>query len=78
MFEIILYAVGFFVISLLFQYVLHKLRKNRNRGKNAIWVGRSAALIICFIGIFEHDINYLGAVVGFLMADEIGKQMGWQ
>lgn len=78
MFEIILYAVGFFVITLLIQYMLCKVRKNKNHGKNAVWVGRSAALVICFIGIFEHNINYLGAVVGFLIADEIGKQMGWQ
>lgn len=26
----------------------------------------------------KSHINYLGAILGFLMADEIGKQMGWQ
>lgn len=73
MFEIILYAAGFFFITLLVQYVLYKLRKNKNQGKNAIWVGRSAALSICILGIMEHNVNYLGAVAGFLAADEIGR-----
>lgn len=78
MFELTLYAVGFFLITLLFQYLLHRFRKNRNRGQGVIWVGRSAAIVICVIGIVSKDINYLGAVLGFLMADEIGKKMGWQ
>lgn len=78
MFEIVLYVIGFLVITLLIQYMLHKFRKNKNHGKNAIFVGNSAAIGICTIGILEHDINFLGAVIGFLLADEIGKQMGWQ
>ena len=78
MFELILYAIGFFLITLLFQYLLHRFRKNRNQGQGAIWVGRSAAIVICVMGIVSKNINYLGAVLGFLMADEIGKKMGWQ
>ena len=78
MFELILYAIGFFLITLLFQYLLHRFRKNGNQGHGAIWVGRSAAIVICVMGIVSKNINYLGAVLGFLMADEIGKKMGWQ
>ena len=61
-----------------FQYLLHRFRKNGNRGHGAIWAGRSAAIVICVMGIVSKNINYLGAVLGFLMADEIGKKMGWQ
>ena len=78
MFELILYAIGFFLITLLFQYLLHRFRKNGNRGLGAIWVGKNAAIVICVMGIVSKDINYLGAVLGFLMADEIGEKMGWQ
>ena len=78
MFELILYAIGFFLITLLFQYLLHRFRKNGNRGNGAIWVGRSAAIVICITGIISKNINYLGSVLGFLIADEIGKKMGWQ
>lgn len=78
MFELIIYAIGFFLITLLFQYLLHRFRKNGNRGQGAIWGGRSAAIVICVMGIVSKNTNYLGAVLGFLMADEIGKKMGWQ
>lgn len=78
MIEPVLYAVGFFLITLLFQYLLHRFRKNGNCGVRSIWVGRSAAIVICVMGIVSREINYLGAVMGFLMADEIGKKMGWQ
>lgn len=78
MFELILYAIGFFLITVLFQYLFHRFRKNGNRGQGGIWVGRNAAIVICIMGIVSKNINYLGAVLGFLMADEIGKKMGWQ
>ena len=74
MFELILYAIGFFLITLLFQYLLHRFRKNGNRGHRAIWVGRSAVIAIGVMGIVSRNINYLGAVLGFLLADEIGKR----
>lgn len=35
MFELILYAIGFFLITVSFQYLLHKFRKNGNRGHEA-------------------------------------------
>ena len=74
MFELILYAVGFFLITLLIQFFLSRIRKNGNRGKGAIWVGRSAVIAIGVMGIVSRNINYLGAVLGFLLADEIGKR----
>lgn len=78
MIKIVCYAIGFFLITLLFQYLLHRIRKNGNRGECAIWVGRNAAIAICVLGVVINNINYLGAVLGFLLADEIGKQVGWQ
>lgn len=78
MYSLIVYSIGFFLITLLFQYLLHRFRKNRNRGKGAIWAGRNAAIAICFMGIVFKDIKYMGAVMGFLVADGIGKKMGWQ
>lgn len=42
MIKIVCYAIGFFLITLLFQYLLHGIRKNGNRGEGAIWVGRNA------------------------------------
>lgn len=78
MFTMVLYVAGYFLITLLLQFVLHKFRKNGNRGNGALWVGRSAVLVICIMGMLSKNVNYLGAVLGFLMADGIGKKMGWQ
>lgn len=78
MFTMVLYVAGYFLITLLLQFVLHKFRKNGNRGNDALWVGRSAVLVICIMGMLSKNVNYLGAVLGFLMADGIGKKMGWQ
>ncbi len=78
MFGIVLYGMGFFLFTLLFQFLLNRFRKNHNKGSSTIWVGKSATVVICLMGIFTKDLNYFGAVIGFLIADEIGKQMDWQ
>ena len=51
MFELILYAIGFFPITLLYQDISHRFRKNRNRGQGANWGGKSVAIVICVMGI---------------------------
>ena len=73
LFELILYAVGFFLITLLIQFFLSIIRKNRNRGKGAIGVGRSAVIAICVMGIVSRNINYLGGA-RFLLAHGIEKR----
>ena len=76
MFEKILYGVGFFLITLLIQYLLSNRRKNRN-DKSYFWVGSNTIVVICVMGIVLKDINYLAAVIGFVFADDIGKSKGW-
>lgn len=78
MFEMVLYGIGFFLFTLLFQFLLNRFRKKHNKGSSTIWAGKSATVVICLMGIFTKDLNYFGAVIGFLIADEIGKQMDWQ
>lgn len=77
MIEIILYGIGFFLLTLLLQYVLYKCRKNHNHGKSSVWTGTGAVLVICLAGLFTQNINYLAAVIGFVFADEIGHVLGW-
>lgn len=78
MLEIILYAVGFFICTVLLQWLLHKVRKNHNKGNSAIWVGTGAIIVICVIGLMNKNINYFAALIGFIVGDEVGKQAGWQ
>ena len=78
MLEIILYAVGFFICTVFLQWLLHKVRKNHNKGNSAIWVGTGAIIVICVIGLMNKNINYFAALIGFIVGDEVGKQAGWQ
>lgn len=74
MLEMILYAVGFLLITLILQYLLSK---RKNKGVMAIWQGTNTVIVICILGIVTRNINYLAAVLGFVIADEIGKSAGW-
>ena len=78
MFEMILYGVGFFVITIIFQWLLHKVRKNHNQGDSAIWVGTGAVIVISMFGIVTSNVNYFAAVLVFILGDEVGKRAGWQ
>lgn len=71
----ILYGVGFFLMTILIQYLLYKF--NINKGNVKIWTGSNAVLVICMLGLFQMNICYLAAVIGFIAADEIGKIAGW-
>lgn len=52
---------------------VRKVSKNWNK----IWTGTSAIVVICLLGIYSNNICYLAAVLGFAVADEIGKTVGW-
>lgn len=77
MLELMIYGIGFFVCTLFIQYMLFKLRKNHNYGLNSVWVGNRAILVLCVVGIINHNIGYLAAILGFICADEAGKALGW-
>lgn len=74
MLEIIMYGVGFFLITLLIQYLLSK---RKNKSKLSIWEGTSVIIAICMMGIVFQNINYFAAILGFVVADGIGKEIGW-
>ena len=78
MLEIKLYAIGFFILNIFLQWLLHKVRRNHNQGNSAIWVGNGAIVVICVMGLMTKNINYFSALLGFVVGDEVGKQAGWQ
>ena len=77
MLEMILYGVGFFLITLGLQVLLHKVRKNGNKGVFSIWTGMVTIVTICMLGILMKNISFLAAVIGFVIADDVGKKMKW-
>ena len=73
--DYVLYAVGFFLFTIIIQYLLYKLNKNKRKVK--IWTGRNPIIVMCTLGLIQTNISYLAAVIGFVVADEIGKTVGW-
>ena len=74
MLELTIYGIGFFLCTLLIQYMLFKFRKNHNHGANGVWVEQ---LWCCVVGIINYKVEYLAAILGFICADEAGKTAGW-
>ena len=78
MITIFIFALVFFMFTLIAQWLLHKVRKNHNRGASAMWVGTSVIIGMYVLGIITKNINYFAAILGFVLGDEVGKQAGWQ
>ena len=77
MLGLVIYGIGYFVVTLLIQYMLFKVRKNHNHGPNGVWVGSRAIMVLCVVGIINYKVEYLAAILGFICADEVGKATGW-
>ena len=71
MLELIIYGLGFFVLTLLLQHALSRIRKDGNQVDSAIWVGNNAIIVICIFGILQHNIDYFAAIIGFIVADAL-------
>ena len=40
-------------------------------------VGTNAIVAICVLGVISHNVYFFSAVIGFAMADKLGRKMGW-
>lgn len=76
MLETILYVSGFLLVTLLLQYSLFKLRGNHNQS-NPIWAGPNTVIVICVMGLVLRKVVFLAAVIGYVIADDIGKRQHW-
>lgn len=75
--KIFMYGIGFFLITILVQYRIYKIRNNVPQNKNGVMVGKNAIIVLCMLGLISNNIYFLSAVIGLAIADEIGKIMGW-
>ena len=78
MLETIVYLVGFFILTMFIQWLLHTVRKNHNTGNSAIWAGDEVIIAVCLLGLMTKNVNYFAALLGFTVGNEIGKKAGWQ
>ena len=75
--KIFMYGIGFFMITILVQYSIYKIRHSVPQNKNGVMVGKNAIIALCMLGLISNNIYFLSAVIGLAIADEIGKIMGW-
>ena len=75
--KIFMYGIGFFLITILVQYSIYKIRNNVPQNKNGVMVGKNAIIALCMLGLISNNIYFISAVIGLAIADEIGKIMGW-
>lgn len=75
--KIFMYGIGFFLITILVQYSIYKIRNNVPQNKNGVMVGKNAIIALCMLGLISNNIYFLSAVIGLAIANEIGKIMGW-
>ncbi len=75
--KIFMYGIEFFLITILVQYSIYKIRNNVPQNKNGVMVGKNAIIALCMLGLISNNIYFLSAVIGLAIADEIGKIMGW-
>lgn len=75
--KIFMYGIGFFLITILVQYSIYKIRNNVPQNKSGVMVGKNAIIALCMLGLISNNIYFLSAVIGLAIADEIGKIMGW-
>lgn len=76
--KIFMYGIGFFLITILVQYSIYKIRNNVPQNKNGVMVGKNAIIALCMLGLISNNIYFLSAVIGLAIADEIGKIMSWR
>lgn len=73
----VLYAACFFAITLLIQFLLRKVNCKRNNANVNIWTGYQVVICLCILGLVTGRLHFLASVIGFVVADEIGKKSGW-
>lgn len=77
MWEYVIFAIGFFVITLIIQGIEYKLIDPKSIWNNFRFTGKEAIICIAVIGLVQKDLTYLASIIGFVTADEAGKSLGW-
>lgn len=59
------------------QYFFYKIRHNIPQDKNGVMVGKNAIIVLCVLGLISDNICSFPAIIGFIIADELGEMMDW-
>ena len=54
-----------------------RIRKNQQKKRLFdFWKGSTVVITLCVLGLIFHETHYFASVIGFLIADEVGKKNG--
>lgn len=76
MIEYVIYGTGFFIFTLILQYILSRggfWRKTRFR----IWQGKECVVGMCILGIIFHRLTFFAAIIGFIFGENAAILLGW-
>lgn len=68
----ILYGFGMLIVTLIIQFVLYKTKKNID-----FWSGTEPVIILCILGLLTNEVGDIAGILGYAIADRIGKFAGW-
>ena len=56
--KMFMYGIGFFIATILMQYLFYKVKHNTPQGTNGIMVGTNAIVAICVLGVISHNVCF--------------------
>lgn len=76
MIEYIVYGIGFFIITIVLQYILSRTCIFSKKGIK-IWRGKECIIGMCMLGILLNKMTFFAAILGFVLGDNVAISMGW-
>lgn len=77
MWKYFIYGLAFFGATLIIQYIANRVRKDHNKGRISFFTGFEVVIGIAILGLIQGELFYFAEIIGFVIADELGKKVGW-
>lgn len=76
MWKYFIYGLVFFCTTLIIQYIANRVSKD-NKGRTPFFTGFEVVIGIALLGLIQGELFYFATIIGFVIADELGKTVGW-
>lgn len=76
MIEYIVYGTGFFIVTLILQYILSQTGAFWRKGF-MIWKGKECIIGMCILGLMFRKFAFFAAILGFIFGENVAISLGW-